>query len=91
MYTVNEVKGKDPLGLRVYFLVDKHGMDVKTADGKRKLFKGSELLKVFPNKDGVFEEYLTQQQVNKYLLKFQSLQGKWSLMLPVLVAIQTHQ
>lgn len=64
VYTVNGVKGKDPLGLRVYFLVDKHGMDVKTADGKRKLFKGSELLKVFPNKDGVFEEYLTQQQVN---------------------------
>ena len=64
VYTVDEVKGKDPLGLRVYFLLDKHGMDVKTADGKRKLFKGSELLKVFPNKDGVFEEYLTQQQVN---------------------------
>ena len=49
----------------MYFIEDKQGKDIKTSDNKRKLFKGSELLKVFPNKDGVFEEYLTQQQVNK--------------------------
>ena len=65
VYTVDKVMGKDPMGLHMYFLRDKHGNHVKTPDDKRKLFKGSELLKVLPNKDGVFEEYLTQQQVNK--------------------------
>lgn len=65
VYTVDKVMGKDPMGLHIYFLKDKRGDDVKTPDDKRKLFKGSELLKVLPNKDGVFEEYLTQQQVNK--------------------------
>ena len=65
VYTVDKVMGKDPMGLHMYFLRDKNGNHVKTPDDKRKMFKGSELLKVLPNKDGVFEEYLTQQQVNK--------------------------
>ena len=65
VYNVDKVMGKDPMGLHMYFLRDKNGNHVKTPDDKRKMFKGSELLKVLPNKDGVFEEYLTQQQVNK--------------------------
>lgn len=65
VYTVDKVKGSDPNGLSVYFLKDKDKEDVKKLNDKRRPFKGSELLRVSPNKYGVFEEYMTQRKVNE--------------------------
>ena len=65
VYTVDKVKGSDSNGLSVYFLKDKDKEDVKKLNDKRRPFKGSELLRVSPNKYGVFEEYMTQRKVNE--------------------------